>query len=65
MTYVAVDGEGCCRSTRQVGPVDRLVPGEITSEAILRLFGRLMLMVGWRVSISGHFDKEACLCWPS
>ena len=24
----AVDGEGCCRSTCQVDPIDRLVPGE-------------------------------------
>ncbi len=37
---------------------------QITSEAILRLFGNLMLMVGWSVLISGHFDK-VLLSWPS
>ncbi len=37
---------------------------QITSEAILRLFGKLMPMVGWSVLISGHFNK-VLLSWPS
>ena len=30
---------------------------QITSKAILRLFGNLMPMVVWSILISGHFDK--------
>ena len=30
---------------------------QITSKAILRLFGSLMPMVGWSNLISGHFNK--------
>jgi hypothetical protein len=61
----AIDGEGCHRSTQRRDPIERLqFLVQITSEAILRLFGNLMPMVGWRDLISGHFGK-VLLSWSS